>query len=196
MNLSTCTEKELLVHVSSGDERAFRLLFDLYQPKIYSFARYVTRSTFLAEEIVQEVFMKIWISRHELSGVEYFIAYLKTIARNVAANYLKRLAHERLILQHFSVGAPASRPVTDEDVIANELQRAIEDAIAALPPRQREIYLLHRQEYLKQEEIAKRLDISIHTVKEHIKKAIAAIRASVEQRIDVIIVIALREFFQ
>ncbi|MDR0766184.1 MAG: RNA polymerase sigma-70 factor [Odoribacteraceae bacterium] len=191
-----CTEKELLARVAAGDERAFRRLFDCYQPRVYSFAMYVTRSAFLAEEIVQEVFMKVWIARRELAGVDYFIAYLKTIARNVASNHLKRVAHERVIMQNMFAETSPPRSVTEEEVIVNEFQCVLEDAIASLPPRQREVYLLHRCDHLKQEEIAERLGLSLHTVKEYMKKALSAIRVYVERRVDVMIMIALQEFFR
>ncbi|MDR1273412.1 MAG: sigma-70 family RNA polymerase sigma factor, partial [Odoribacteraceae bacterium] len=132
IDLPTYTENEILERVAAGDERAFRHLFDHYQPRIYSFARYLTRSEALSEDIVQEVFMKIWIAREELRGVEYFNAYLRTIARNVAANYLKRVAHERVITRKILAATPPSTSTTEEEVLANDFQRVLDEAIASL----------------------------------------------------------------
>jgi RNA polymerase sigma-70 factor (ECF subfamily) len=194
-NIAAHTEKELLEKTANGDERAFRCLFDRYQPKVYSFAMYITRSTYLSEEIVQEVFMKIWITRKGLADIEHFGAYLKTIAKNIASNYLKRLAHEQLILQKMAEEAPPSEANLENEVIMNELQRILDEAIATLPPQQQKVYLLHRYDNLKQEEIARQMQISYYTVKEHMKKALKTIRTYVEQRIDLIILVALQKFF-
>ncbi|MDR0545117.1 MAG: RNA polymerase sigma-70 factor [Odoribacteraceae bacterium] len=197
MNLKNCTEKELLALVAAGDERAFRRLFDLYQPKIYSFALRVTRSASLSEDVAQEVFMKIWSARQELSTIDSFAAYLKTVARNIAVNQLKRIAKERLIINDLSSVSPsAARPVTGEEIIANELQRTIDEAIDALPRRQREVYLLHRREHMKQEDIALHMHLSLHTVKEYMKKALSAIRSRLERRVDMLVMAALEEVFR
>ncbi|MDR1414435.1 MAG: RNA polymerase sigma-70 factor [Odoribacteraceae bacterium] len=192
---STCTERELLARVATGDERAFRRLFDAYQPRVYSFAVYLTRSVPLAEDIVQEVFTRVWVAREEAREVEFFHAYVKTIARNVAANHLKRLARERVILGELLADAPATTSSTEDEVLENEFRRLLDEAVAALPPRQREVFLLHRRDHLKQEEIAERLHLSYHTVKEHMKKALAALRLHVERRIDLVVLLALQRFF-
>ena len=72
------------------------------QPKDLFFFKALTRSEFFAEEITQEVFYKVWLKRRDLRGIQYFNAYLKTIAKNVFSNYLKRMAHEKLILRNIS----------------------------------------------------------------------------------------------
>lgn len=72
-------ERELLVLVADGDESAFRQLFDVYRQKIYALGLYLTHSDFLAEEIVQDVFLRVWVSREKLRGVMQFHAYLKVI---------------------------------------------------------------------------------------------------------------------
>jgi RNA polymerase sigma-70 factor (ECF subfamily) len=195
MDNAAHTEKELLVKTAAGDERAFRSLFDHYQPKVYSFAMYITRSSFLSEEIVQEVFMKIWVARKELIEVEYFGAYLKTIAKNIASNYLKRIAYEQIILQKIAEDTPSSESNLENEVIMNEFQRILEEAIASLPPQQQKVYLLHRRENLKQEEIAQQMQISYYTVKEYMKKALQTIRIYMEQRIDLMILVALQKIF-
>ncbi|MDR2413728.1 MAG: RNA polymerase sigma-70 factor [Odoribacteraceae bacterium] len=196
MNLPTCSEKELIARVTSGDERAFHLLFNHYHPLVYAFARAITRSSFLSEEIVQEVFMKIWSSREQLARVEHFRPYLKVVAKNVAINHIKRIALERSIFQDLSAGNTVANHVTGDEVITNELQQIINDSIAALPPRQREIFLMHRRDNMKQQEIAARAKISIHTVKEHVRKATASIRAYLDRRVEIIVMAALQEFFR
>jgi len=91
--------KHLLFLISKGDQNAFHIIFDSYRNKIFSFALYLTHEEFLAEEITQEVFIRIWMARKKLPDVEFLNAYLRTIAKNVTANYLRRLAIEKEALK-------------------------------------------------------------------------------------------------
>jgi RNA polymerase sigma-70 factor (ECF subfamily) len=90
--------------------------------------------------------------------------------------------------------APSESNLEDE-VIMNELQRILEEAIDTLSPQQKKVYLLHRYENLKQEEIAQQMQISYYTVKEYMKIALKTIRTYVEKRIDVIVLVALQKIF-
>jgi RNA polymerase sigma-70 factor (family 1) len=184
-------EKELLLRISKGDEVAFREIFDQYTGKIYSFSMYLTRSEFLAEDITQEVFLKIWTNRQKLTEVEYFYAYLKTIAKNIFSTYLRRLALEKLILKDLSSNEPPAIHSTEISVDGRELHRILENAIKQLPPQQKKVYLLGRQENLSYDEIAELLKISTYTVKEHMQRALAHIRNSIRSRADIQVYIAL-----
>lgn len=75
-------ETEILLQVAAGNERAFTILFRRYSSKVYSFALKLTRSEELAEEVVQEVFIKIWLNREGLGEIQEFGAYLNRINRN------------------------------------------------------------------------------------------------------------------
>ena len=88
-------EKELLVKVSQGDENAFGQLFTLYYNQLGDFIMRIAESRPLAQEIVQDVFLKIWLNRATLAEVESFRAYLFVVARNHAFNCLKQIARER-----------------------------------------------------------------------------------------------------
>lgn len=191
-NLTILPEKELLLNVANGDEGSFRYLFDKYRNKIYSFSMYLTHSEYLSEEITQEVFMKIWLNRKQLEVVEYFNAYLKTIASHVASNFLKRIANERIILQKIANDASLSNEVTEEEIIYNEYQAILEQAIRNLPPQQKKVYFLSRYEGLKQDDIAKMMNLSPHTVKEYMKNAVSSIRKFVGGRIELAVIVAIQ----
>ncbi len=92
MNTSTKQEQDLLIRLSEGDSAAFAELFHAYSDRVYATALRLMGSHTYAEEIVQEVFMKIWLTRHTLHQVTYFRAYLFTTARNHIFNCLKQLA--------------------------------------------------------------------------------------------------------
>src|SRR6478735_11143470 len=85
-------EKELLALIAKGDEIAFSKLFFQFKDRIYSIAFKLTKSTIAAEEIVQEVFLKIWLKRASLTEIENFSAYLFIIARNDVYKGLKQIA--------------------------------------------------------------------------------------------------------
>lgn len=188
------TEKRLLLKVAQGDETAFRLLFDQYRQRIYSLSMYLTRSEFLAEEITQDVFLKIWINREQLAEINYFNAYLRTIARNVANNYLKRMATEKLILQKIAEQSDTTAQTTSNEAVFREYQQRLEEAIRQLPPQQKTAYLLSRQLGMKQEEIAHKMGLSIYTVKEYIGKAIRSIHVYINKYIDMAVLVVIVRF--
>lgn len=155
---------------------------------------YLTHSEYISEEITQEVFVKIWTSRKQLESVEFFNAYLRTIASHVTSNYLKRLANERIILQKMANEAEHSSETTDNTIIYNEYQAILEQAIQSLPPQQKKVYILSRHEGLKQDDIAKMMNLSPYTVKEYMKIALHTIRKFVGGRIELAIIIAIQIF--
>ncbi|HBZ24751.1 MAG TPA: hypothetical protein DEO54_00745 [Rikenellaceae bacterium] len=192
---SKLTEKELLQEVAGGDAESFKYLFDKYKNKIYSMSMYITHSEYVSEEITQEVFYKVWQHKAELGKIEFFNSYLRTIVTNVAYNYLKRLANEKFILKSLSRESAESSNSTEHTVLFNDYQAILEQAIQKLPPQQKRVYILSRQEGLKQEEIAKKMNISIHTVKEHMKSAITSVRKFVDNKIQYSIIAAAQIFF-
>ena len=85
-------EKTLLLQVAEADEKAFRQLYDRYRKKIASFVYLLTESPEMADEIVQEVFVKIWINRDKLQDVHHFNGWIHTITRNFVTDALKKMA--------------------------------------------------------------------------------------------------------
>ncbi len=191
---SILTEKELLRQVANGDAESFKYLFDKYRNKIYSLSMYVTHSEYISEEITQEAFCKIWNSRTDLEKIDFFNSYLRTIAVNAACNYLKRLANEKIILKRISDESEISSDSTEYTVLYNDYQAILEQAIMKLSPQQRKVYILSRHKGLKQDEIAKRMNLSIYTVKEHMKLALSSIRKSLGERIELTILAAAQIF--
>src|SRR5258708_27390174 len=99
ISLPGTDEKVLLARVSAGSEKAFRELFDQYRDRVYNFSMHLTRSEILSEEIVQDVFMKIWINRSNLTNISFFASYVRVAARNTALDYFRKLAREKLAME-------------------------------------------------------------------------------------------------
>ncbi len=191
---SLYNEKDILSAVARGDEHAFRQLFNTYNKKIFSFAMYLTRSEAIAEEITQDVFLKIWLNRSELAGISYFNSYLKKVARNVAYNYLKRHNHEKLILKELAQQSPYDGFDAETMLQTKTYQQLLFKAIEQLPPQQKKVYLLSNQQGLSYDQIAHTLQLSRNTIKNHMKQALRSIRTYMSGHIDTAILIALALF--
>jgi RNA polymerase sigma-70 factor (ECF subfamily) len=170
--------KPILNQVVEGDTRAFRKIFDLFSPKVHAFALKLTRSQSLSEEIVQEVFVKIWISRSSLASINYFPSYLYTVARNHTFNVLKKIAAEHRAIALLSRELSEIDSDCEEETARHEAQRNVfSHALDQLPPQQRLVYSLCHQKGLKYEEAARELNISRLTVKTHMQKALRSIKS-------------------
>ena len=169
-------EKALLTQIVQGDESAFRVVFDHYRDAIYSFALKVVQHEVIAEEIVQDVFVKIWLNRTGLASIRNFADFLFIITRNHTFNSLRRLARERKLTVVNTDQLPAEAISAEAVVLQRDYDRVLQQAIARLPPKQQLVFTLSRLHGLSREEIATQMNISVETVKAHMKQAIRAIR--------------------
>ena len=169
-------EPVLLQLTAAGDENAFRKIFEAYRDKLYSYALRLTEKEALAEEIVQDAFLKIWLNRNELTEVHKFDSYLYAIVRNQCFNCLKRLAHESRLLKELSYSMTEMHNSNEESIVHKDYLQILNLAVKRLPPQQQLVYNLSRNYGLKYDEIATELNLSKNTVKAHLKKALSSIR--------------------
>ncbi len=147
----------------------------------------IAESKPLTQEIVQDVFLKIWINRVSLSDIDSFKAYLFTVARNHAFNCLKQLARQKNREKEWinSVLQEATHALDDKDEI--DAGALVDEAVDLLPPQQKKVYTLSRKNGLKQEEIARELNLSLETVKKHMVLALRSIRNHLRTNIGLLI---------
>lgn len=169
-------ESNLIGLLAEGNEKAFRKIFNFYSSKLFNYSFRITDNEELAEEIVMDTFLKIWINRADLIAIGRFDSYLYTIVRNQAFNAIKRRAHEAAILRELSLNNSEYHDCTEETVIYNDYKHLLHQAVNQLPPQQKLIYILSRDEGLKYDEIANQLELSKNTVKTHLKKAVSTLR--------------------
>lgn len=180
-------ENVLLNAVACGDEKAFTELFYAYHHQLAEFVFSVTNSNELAEEIVHDVFLKIWKNRDGLSRVEKFTAYLFIITRNYTLNALRKLANDRKkSLQFEQYLVNEYNMATDEPEYNHTL--LLENAVTCLPPRQQQVFLLKSQGF-KNIEIASQMSISANSVKKYQQWSIQAISKYLKTK-DVIKILA------
>jgi len=174
-------EKEILEQVSLGDEKAFRRLFDHYWDNIYSVAFVFTKSSVLAEEMVQDVFLKVWQKRDQLPGIEKFEGWLFTIARNHILNTLRNKSAEQSfsedLLQYFK----ETTNLPEQQLLLKESEQLISRAAAQLPEQQKKVFLLSRGQGMSHEEIARELGLSKLTIKTHMHMALKSMRLYIEK---------------
>jgi len=168
----------ILIEVSKGNEAAFKTLFDTYRPNIYTTALRVTNNEFMAEDIVQDTFVKVWINRHTLTQVDNFEKWLYVLSKNITLDILKKQAHYKAYAIE-ETKAALIRVYPEADYLAQDkdFQGLLQKAIDRLPEKQKETYRLIREHYLKREEAATMLNVSPETVKSNLEQAMKSIRA-------------------
>jgi RNA polymerase sigma-70 factor (ECF subfamily) len=169
--MSEKSDVSLWKRIQLGDEQSFSILFQNYYVPLYQFAGRYILDTQSAENIVQDVFVKIWISRNKISIRSNLKSYLYSSVKNQCVNFIvqqKKFVSEKdaVLSQKKSSNSP------EMEYINNELFESIHHAINLLPEKCRQIYLMKRYDNLKYSEIAEILDISVNTVKTQLKRAI------------------------
>lgn len=186
--------KNLCLQISLGNEQAFQQLFNTYHQQLGAYILRITNSTELAEEIVLDVFLKIWMNREMLQEIQNFKAYLFVVSKNHTLNALKRVVKERLLQKEME--EHYTKDVLAEEADPNQYYSLLDEAIDHLPPQQQKIYLLSRHKRLKYSEIAKKLNLSHETVKKYLQIATSSITTYVNANLATgLIMLALVIFF-
>lgn len=177
-------EHELLVRISEGDEVAFGKVYQHYYVQLLPVFTSYTRNQSEAEEILQETFIKVWLTRDKLIEVEHFRGWLFKIATRIYFKAIKkRLVYEKKLGE--MAGAIVEKeagPLTPlETTHVQEIKNLIQEAVQLLPEQRKRIYELSRKEGLRIEEIAERLGITTRTVKNTLSLALQGIREHLEQ---------------
>lgn len=174
-------EDEIISLIQLGDEKAFRLFYDTYRPRVYQTALRYLKSKELAKEVVQDVFLKIWADREQLYEVKSVKAWVYILAKNNILNRLKRLALEWKANVYFAKNKEDEDLSMLDNIRDKEYHQLLSDAIQSLPKQQREVFVLARYEYLSYQQIGEKLDISPLTVKTHMSRAIGQIRLKMKR---------------
>lgn len=179
----THIEKELLQKVAAGNEDAFRQLVKAYADWLSGFTTQLTHDNALAEEIVQDIFVQIWLTRETLGNIRSFPDYLFIITRNHIYDALKMIRRREKRERDWQAEQLRS---ADPDAIEKEVHiTLIDQAVAQLPPQQQRVWILSRRGGKKYREIAEEMGISQETVKKYLQYATAAIRTHVIEHLDI-----------
>lgn len=172
-------DSTFIERIRAGDEHAYEELFHRHYLELCRYAARINPGPGAAEEIVQEVFLKVWLRRERLREVTTLRSYLYAAVRNHALNQIKRNGYEDRWRQGKAgelVDAPAAAAGADDEVRSAELTVAIERALASLPRRCRQAFLLQRREHMSVAEIAEAMAIAPKTVEVQIGNALKLLR--------------------
>ncbi len=163
--------RKLVEETKAGNLDAFTRLYDIYHGFLFHFSLKFLKSRGLAEEVVHDVFLKVWENRHLLDPERCLEAYLATICKNQIFNILKKANREAAIMDDIRRSLGSSCNDTEETVFAAELEQMVDQIVDQLPTQRRRVFQMYRFEEMNLDEIAEKLSVSKGTVKDHMAKA-------------------------
>lgn len=157
------------------DESSFERIFNTNKAVLHSVAFYLTRNEQVAEDIVQEAFLRLWKKRSELTS-ENISGWLYRVASNLAYKHLKKEAMKEKAINILSTGNREMYRAVEEQLIHKEGMQVFRNVYARLPEKQQKIYHLSKEVGLSRNEIARHLHMSANTVRNHLYKTVQLIR--------------------
>jgi RNA polymerase sigma-70 factor (family 1) len=183
--LYSAVESEIVKKIRSGDKAAFKLLYTRYNKSLFILARQLLKDNHLAEDAVQDIFIKLWLTREKLNTEKSIKSFLFTCLKNHVLNLIRN--QKRRIIAAYEL-KEAYHPVTNctEDAIQfSEYQKILHTGLNSMPEKRREIYRLKMYEGLSNDQIAQKMEISINTVKEHYQLGRKFIKSYLKDHADV-----------
>lgn len=176
MALGKHTDQELLHLLTQDSEAAFGELYERFRPQVKRFALRIAKSSEAADEIVQNVLLKLWSQRSNITEIQNIKGWLNRVATNEALNFLKKVAREKALADQVWLEMQNGPAYAENDYVLKDYLQLIEDVVQLLPAQQQRVYRLSREQYLTYDQIAEELDISSNTVRNHMAAALENIR--------------------
>lgn len=170
--LSSATEEQLLLRqLREGDMVSYEILFHRYYSTFFAFVKGILKDEGAAEDIIQNVFMKIWIHREALVETMSIKNYIYVLSKREIFNHLRAKYNTSVVLTEDMITLEHSS-VHEETRDYRELCEVVQNVIDAMPPKRKSVFCLSRFKSLTNQEIADKLGISIRTVEKHIELAL------------------------
>ncbi len=163
--------EKVIGKLANDNQLALEELFNYYYPRLYNFSRSFLKLEEGIDDILQEVFIKIWQNRENIKTASTFNSYIFTITRNLLLNELRSRLNDHKLKDEILKRAVAEEYSTFEETEYNDIKEKVDGAINELPERQKEIFVLSRTDGLSHKEIAEKLNISTKTVEYHITQS-------------------------
>jgi len=172
----------VLVRLKNNDVSAFDQIYEWYFHKLFSFISKILKDDRETEDIVQEIFVKIWESRNKFDDYKSLNSYIFTVAYHHSISLIrKRIVDQKYREFLKNSSAIHSAPDRISELEFHELNNQVQKLIDRLPERQKQVFLLHREKGLSYPEIAEQLGISKNTVEVHMVKALKYLRQNLDQ---------------
>ncbi|MDP4129677.1 MAG: RNA polymerase sigma-70 factor [Bacteroidota bacterium] len=162
--------------IAAGNETAFKQLYGYFYKRLFHFALSMVKIKEAAEEIIEDVYIRIWQQRENITAIQNLKVYLYTAVKNTSLNYLSKKAKENITEPFDHIHIEFSEPVNPEQLmITAEMFNKIQHAVEALPPRCKMIFKLIREDGLKYKEVSQILNISVNTIDAQMAIAVSRI---------------------
>lgn len=185
-------EKNELTDLKNGSVKAFEIIYNRYSGKLYNFIMTISKGDkYMAEEIVQSTFIKLWEVHKQIDPQHQILSYLSTIAKNLLFNKYKRQTVEYVYQEYILNKQNNEDNSTENEIDFKWLEKFTNQLIEQLPPSRKKIFILKKKEDLSTKEIAEMMDISVSTVETQISLAMKFIRAEFEKNYDKILYFVL-----
>ncbi|MFV0376784.1 MAG: RNA polymerase sigma factor [Mangrovibacterium sp.] len=170
MNTSN-TDINVIVEFKQGNPKAFEDLFYRHHQKLYAFLLNLTHSKFDSEEILQQVFVRIWEKRDLFNEQYPFETFLFKVAKNTFLNYTRKKINQRIVDQNIELYTELTAENADSYFMLRETNELIESIISSMPPKRQQIFRMQKIEGLSRKEISEKLQLSVVTIDTHLAKA-------------------------
>lgn len=155
----------------------FNKTFNNYKGRIYAYILAITKSEYVAEEITQEIFIKLWIARDQMSEIRNVDGYIFKMARNLSLNHLRKVAYSEKLSQELIRNASNDGDSAETKLNMFDYNRIINQAVENLSPQRKLVFKLTKENELSYDEIAAQLNLSKNTVKNHHLSAMGIVRS-------------------
>ena len=186
------TEKEELELLRNASMQSFESLYHRYSGKLYNFVMKVSKGdSYIAEELVQRTFIKVWETKEYVNPDKSFISYLCTIAKNMLLNEYEHQTVQYIYHAYVKLNLMDIDSSTEKEVDKDLLEEYIDILAENLPPKRREIFILSRKEGLSNKRISELLHISESTIETQLSKALAFMKSQLEKHYEYILLIII-----
>lgn len=173
-------EGKLISLLHEDSEYAFQLIYDKHRNRIYKTAIKFLKSPIIAQDVVQDVFLKLWFERASIDASKPLEAWLYTVAKNNILNKLRKIANDWKAIDQFSTHSLQKENTSENKIIEDEYKKSLDLALSSLSDQQKTVFILSRYEKLTYQEIGQKMGISPLTVKTHLSRALYSIRKQFE----------------
>lgn len=182
--LEEVRQKELIRLLNRGEEAAFNELYKTYIKPVYQKILFIVKEEEVAEELSQDLFVKIWQKRKEIDPEKSFKSFLYTVAHNLVYDYLRKVARDKQLLNRLMVNAVDYYLHTEEAFHARETQKVLTEAIEKLPPQGKQVFTLCKLEGKSYEEVSRLMGITVATVNSHMVKSSRFVKEYLYRNLD------------
>ncbi|MDR2271516.1 MAG: sigma-70 family RNA polymerase sigma factor [Sphingobacterium sp.] len=174
-------ETAVLEKLKNGDLDSFNEIYFQYSPKIYIRLIKLVKNPIVVEEILQDVFTKIWLNREKIDPVKGFVSFLNHISDNLAMDFFRKVQRDKALQLEIWASAVELYYHTEEKVFAKDTQQMLSKAIESLSPKRKEILMLNKFQEKSYKEIADQLGISVSTVSNQLVSALKDIKEYIQK---------------